>query len=310
MDYFHMCMKIISRSAGRSSVAAAAYRAAERIYDHRTGLWHDFTDKGGVVHSEILLPDHAPEHYRDRAILWNSVEHSEKAKNAQTAREVEIALPCELDREELIKLTREYVQEQFVSRGMCADVCIHQKGEKNTHAHIMLTTRPIEPDGTWGAKSRKEYVLDRSGQRIRLDSGEWKSKKVSAVDWNEHENAELWRKAWANTLNRELERHGLESVDHRSYKRQGLDKEPQQHMGPKALELERQGIQTEIGDKNRGVRERNAQRERGRHIRNLNEKNYTKQPQRDGQAQDRLPTFEEWLEGHKKEQSRGMERGR
>jgi len=309
VDYYHLSLKLISRSDGRSSVRAAAYRAAEKIYDHRTGEWRDYTKKRGVVHSEILLPEHAPEHYNDRAILWNSVEYIEKAKNSQVAREVEIALPRELDREAQQALVRDFVQEQFVSRGMCADVNIHEKG-KNTHAHIMLTTRPINPDGTWGAKSKKEYILDRDGQRIVLDSGEWKSKKVSAVDWNEQYNAETWREAWANTLNRELERQGLQPVDHRSYKRQGLDKEPQQHMGPKALELEQQGEQTRIGNKNRAIRERNAQRERGRHVRNLGEKNYTKQPQREGQAQDRLPTYEEWLAGHKKEQSRGLERGR
>ena len=309
MDYFHNCMKIIGRTDGRGAVSSASYRSGERIYDHRTGLWHDYTKKRGIVHSEILLPEHAPEHYHDRAILWNSVEYVEKAKNAQLAREVEVAIPRELDREEQIRLTREYVQEQFVSRGMCADVNLHKKG-KNIHAHIMLTMRPINPDGTWGAKSSKEYVLDRQGQRIMLDSGEWKSRKVSAVDWNERDNAEIWREAWATTLNRELERRGLKPVDHRSYKRQGLDKEPQQHMGPKALELERQGVQTEIGDKNRAIRERNAQRERGRHVRNLDERNYTQQEQREGQAQGRLPSYEEWLERHKKEQSRGMERGR
>jgi ATP-dependent exoDNAse (exonuclease V) alpha subunit len=289
-----MSLKLISRSAGRSSVRAAAYRAAEKIYDHRTGEWRDYTQKRGVVHSEILLPEHAPEHYHDRAILWNSVEHIEKAKNSQVAREVEIALPRELGRTEQIRLTRDFVQAQFVSQGMCADVNIHEKG-KNVHAHIMLTTRPINPDGTWGAKSSKEYVFDRRGQRIMLDSGEWKSRKVSAVDWNERDNAEIWREAWGKALNRELERRGLEPVDHRSYKRQGLDKEPQQHMGPQALELEQQGEHTRIGDRNRAIRERNAQRE----------------PERQKeQAHDRLPSYEEWLDGHKKEQSRGMERSR
>ena len=309
MDYYHMSLKLMSRSEPRSSVTAAAYRAADRLYDYRVGEWRDYTKKRGVVHSEILLPEHAPEHYHDRAILWNSVEYVEKAKNSQVAREVEVALPREFDRETQKKLVRDFVWEQFVSKGMCADINIHEKG-KNVHAHIMLTVRPINPDGTWAAKSRKEYILDRRGQRIRLDSGEYKSRKVSAVDWNEHYNAEIWRGAWAREMNRELERHGLARLDHRSYKRQGFDKEPQQHMGPKALELERQGFLTEIGDKNRAIRERNAQRERGRHIRNLSEKNYSQGQQREEQAHGRGPTFEEWLERHKKEQSRGMERGR
>ncbi|MCL2105459.1 MAG: MobA/MobL family protein [Oscillospiraceae bacterium] len=281
-----MSIKTIGRGSGRSSVAAAAYRAAEKIYDHRTGLTFDFEKKGGVVHSEILLPEHAPEHYQDRAILWNSVEHAEKQKNARTAREVEIALPAELDREEHVKLAREYVG-QFVNRGMCADLNIHDKGDGNPHAHILLTTRPMNPDGTWAAKAAKEYILDRQGQRVMLPSGEWKSRKVPTVDWDKGENAELWREAWAKIVNRELERHGLEPVDHRSFQRQGLDLEPTQHLGPTASQMEKEGRPSYLGDQNREIEARNARREHGRHVRNLDERNYTQ-----------------------REQSRGRERGR
>jgi hypothetical protein len=307
---YHMSMKIIDRNAGRSSVAAAAYRVAEKIYDHRTGLWHDFTGKGGVVHSEILLPEQAPEMYQDRAILWNSVEHSEKAKSSRTAREIEVSLPVEFDQANHIKLAREYVQ-QFVDRGMCVDFNVHDKNDGNPHAHIMLTTRPLNQDGTWGAKSRKEYILGRDGQRIVLPSGEYKSRKVSATDWDARENAELWREAWGKIVNRELERRGLEPIDHRSYERQGLDREPTIHLGPQAAELERQGVRTELGDYNREV----AQRERGRHIRNLEAQHFS---QREQTPEAQRPSFEEWLEGYQKErgrepqreQSRGHERGR
>ena len=314
MAIYHMSIKTIGRNSGRSSVAAAAYRSAEKIYDHRTGLWHDFTGKGGVVHSEILLPEQAPAYYQDRAILWNAVEHSEKAKSARTAREIEIALPAELGRADHINLAREYAQ-QFVDKGMCADFAVHDKRDGNPHAHIILTTRPINPDGTWGAKSKKEYILDSRGQKMMLPSGEYKSRKVSATDWDAKENAELWREAWAKIVNRELERRGLEPVDHRSYKRQGLDREPTIHLGPKAAQMERQGIQTELGDHNRAVVQENAQRERGRHIRNLEAKNFS---QRDQTPEAERPSYDEWLAGYQKEkargqqkeQSRGHERGR
>jgi ATP-dependent exoDNAse (exonuclease V) alpha subunit len=306
MAIYHCSIKIISRSSGRSSVAAAAYRSAEKLHDHRTGLDFDFTKKNGVEHSEILLPDHAPAEYADRQNLWNAVEQVEKQKNAQTAREIEIALPAELPRAEQIKLARQFVQEQFVSRGMCADICVHDKRDDNPHAHILLTTRPINPDGSWGAKSQKEYIFDRNGQKIRLPSGEFKSRKTSSTDWDSRENAERWREAWAQSLNRELQRRGLELVDHRSFERQGIDREPTQHMGKTASELERQGIPTERGEHNRAVAERNARRERGRHIRNLDERLTSKR------EQDPTPTFEEWQRGQEpqKEQSRGLERGR
>ena len=312
MASVHYKISIISRSGGRSPVAAAAYRAAEKIYNHRDGTIYDFTRKRGVAHSEILLPEHASRDFADRAILWNSVEHAERQKNAQTARHVEIGLPAEIDRGGQIDLLRGYVQTHFVDRGMCADICVHDKGDGNPHAHVMLTMRPLNPDGTWGAKSRKEYVLDSNGQRIRLEkSGEWKSKHVPTTDWDEHSNADQWRMEWAREVNREYERRGMEQrIDLRSYERQGLDLEPTEHLGPKIAALEKKGIQTEVGDRNRAKQERNALRERGRHVRNLEERNFNKQPQRTAQAQDHLPTYDEWLAGHKKEQSRGMERGR
>ena len=311
MASVHYKMSVIGRSGGRSAVAAAAYRSAEKIYNHRDGIIYDFTRKRGVAHSEILLPEHAPREYTDRAILWNSVEHAERQKNAQTARHVEIGLPAELDQAAQIDLVRGYVQKQFVERGMCADICVHDKGDGNPHAHVMLTMRPINQDGTWGAKSRKEYVLDSSGQKIMLPSGNWKSKHVPTTDWDEHGNVEQWRQAWTHDVNREYERRGMEQrIDLRSYERQGLDKEPTRHLGPTASKMEKEGKRSYLGDCNRDIEARNAQRERGRHVRNLDERNYSQRPQREAQAKDRLPSYDEWLAGHKKEQSRGLERGR
>jgi len=136
---YHCSIKIISRGKGKSAVAAAAYRTGEKITNDFDGETHDYTRKGGVVHTEILLPDHAPVKYADRTVLWNAVEKIEKAKNAQLAREIELALPHELTREQSISLVREYVKAQFVNAGMCADFAIHDTGGGNPHAHVMLT---------------------------------------------------------------------------------------------------------------------------------------------------------------------------
>ena len=198
MAIYHCSIKIISRGKGKSAVAAAAYRAGEKLTNDFDGETHDYTHKGGVVHTEILLPGHAPAAFSDRAVLWNAVEKIEKAKNAQLAREIEIALPRELTREQGISLVREYVKEQFVNAGMCADFAIHDTGGGNPHAHIMLTMRPIQQDGAWGAKQKKEYILDPQGKKIYdPKKRQYKCKAIPATDWNEQTKAEEWRAAWA-----------------------------------------------------------------------------------------------------------------
>jgi len=137
---------------------------------------------------------------------------------------------------------------------MCADIAIHDNKKGNPHAHIMLTMRPIEQDGTWGAKSKKEYILDRHGEKITLKSGEFKSRKISVNDWNDQTKAEVWREAWAEAANRELERHNHEArINHRSYERQGIDQIPTIHLGPAAHQMEKRGIRTERGDINREI---------------------------------------------------------
>jgi hypothetical protein len=183
------------------------------------------------------------------------VEKSERAKNAQLAREIEIALPAELTKEQNIALVRGYCKEQFTAAGMCADICIHDKGDGNPHAHVMLTMRPIEPDGSWGAKSKKEYLTDENGERIRLKSGNFKTRKISATDWNEQTKAEEWRAAWAQSVNAALSQSGIaERVDHRSYERQGIDQIPTIHLGVAASQMERRGIRTGRGDINREIK--------------------------------------------------------
>ena len=219
---------------------------------------HDYTRKRGIVHSEILLPPNAPSDFQDRGTLWNSVEQIEKACNSQLARELEVALPIELSREEQVRLVRAYCSSQFVSRGMCADFNIHDTGSGNPHAHILLTMRPMDERGKWLPKSRKEYVLDENGERIRLSSGRYKTRKVDLVDWNNQENAEVWRKVWADLANEFLKRNNRpERIDHRSYERQGIDQIPTVHIGVAASQMEKKGIATERGELNRSIKAAN-----------------------------------------------------
>ena len=219
---------------------------------------HDYTRKRGIVHSEILLPPNAPPDFQDRGTLWNSVEQIEKACNSQLARELEVALPIELSREEQVRIVRAYCSSQFVSRGMCADFNIHDTGSGNPHAHILLTMRPMDEQGKWLPKSKKEYVLDESGERIRLSSGRYKTRKVDLVDWNSQENAEIWRKVWADLANEFLERNNRpERIDHRSYERQGIDQIPTVHIGVAASQMEKKGIATERGELNRSIKAAN-----------------------------------------------------
>ena len=194
-----MAPTMISRSQGRSATAASAYRVAERIEDRRTGLTFDYAARGGVDHTEILAPDHAPDWVRDRSELWNRVEESETRKNSQVAREVRVALPDELTHAQRVALVRDYAQAQFVDRGMVADIALHAPGregdERNHHAHILLTTRELDAEGS-------------------VPGGGFTTKNR---DWNKVEVLEGWREAWARDSNAALERAGLEDrVDHRT----------------------------------------------------------------------------------------------
>ncbi len=210
------------------------------------------------MHTEILLPSHAPPEFSDRSTLWNSVEKIEKAKNSQLAREIEIAIPKELSVNQQIELVRQYVNDNFVSVGMCADFAIHDKQDGNPHAHIMLTMRPLEQDGQWGAKSKKEYIVDENGERVKLKNGKYKTRKINTVDWNEQDKAELWRSKWAEIANEFLEQNSIdERIDHRSFARQGIEQIPSIHLGVAASQMERKGIETERGNTNREIKAKN-----------------------------------------------------
>ena len=261
-DSFHFNISIISRGKGKSAVASAAYISCEKLTNEWDGVTHDYHNKKGLEHKEIFLPENSPKEFLDRSILWNSVELNEKAINAQLARNFIIALPKELSLEENKDLIGEFIQENFVSKGMIADLAIHQgndEGNGNIHAHIMTTVRPLNQDGTWGAKSKKEYLLDEQGKKILGKNGKPKTRKIDLTDWNNKENAEKWREHFATLCNQYLETAGEQKrVDHRSYKRQGKEEIPTIHLGASAGALERKGVETEKGNINREIKKHNS----------------------------------------------------
>lgn len=260
MAIYHLSVKIISRGSGRSAVAASAYRSGEKLYNDRDGLTHDYRRKSGVEHTEIMAPSHAPEWVYDRRSLWNAVEKVESRANSRLAREVQVALPCELDKDSQLKLLREYVKASFVDKGMVADFAIHDNGDGNPHAHIMLTTRPFELDGSWGDKARMEYTLDEQGNKTYTAAGNARSVKVSTTDWDRKETLDNWRLAWAEHCNKALERVGsTERIDHRSLAAQGIDRIPTVHLGPNVIAMEQRGIDTDRGNQYREIAEINAE---------------------------------------------------
>lgn len=256
MSNIHCSIKIIGRSKGRSIISAVAYRCRTKMKDEETGLSYNYSIKKDNVYSKIMLPEYAPKEW-DRATLWREVQKKEKKSNSQLAREVEVALP-RFSRETQIKMIQEYVYENFVSKGMCADINIHDKGDGNPHAHILLTMRPFNPDGSWGIKEKKDYLRDASGNRVPLIDSEtglqkigkkndkrWKQITVQANDWNDHSKAEEWRKAWADKCNKyfavECPKIPGPFYDHRSYERQGTYVIPTIHEGATARKMEKMG---------------------------------------------------------------------
>jgi Ti-type conjugative transfer relaxase TraA len=222
MAIYHFSAKVISRANGSSALAAAAYRSASWLHDERLDRHHDFTNKTGVVHSEVMLPNDAPEEWRDRERLWNDVEAAELRKDAQLAREVEFAIPRELDQQQGIELARDFVNREFVDRGMVADLNVHwdigADGEAKPHAHVMLTMREVDGDG-FGAKVR---------------------------DWNRTDLLNHWREAWANHANQRLAELDIDArIDHRSLEAQGIELEPQHKIGSAAARMAAEGLDRE-----------------------------------------------------------------
>lgn len=231
MAQFSWSMQIIKRSAGRSSVAASAYRAGERLHDEWQNVTHDYRRRSGVEHSEILVPDNAPDWAKgiDRQMLWNKVEAHEKRKDSQTARELRIMIPRELDPQERIRVVRAYLLKSFVSKGMIADVSWHNKiasdGQEQPHAHAMLTMRELTPWG-FGLKSRHDWVPDPEG-RTHPD-GRPVMVESNAQSWNSVEYFERCREDWENVANAALEKAGVASrIDRRSLLARGLARLPE-----------------------------------------------------------------------------------
>ena len=255
----HYDIRIVQRSENESAVAAAAYQSGEKLFSEYDQEQKYYSHKSEIVHKEIMLPPHAPSEYTDRNTLWNAAEAVEKQWNSQLARRVILAIPRELSPGQYADLLRDYCREFFVSKGMCADFAIHDKGDGNPHAHILLTMRAMDEKGKFLPKSRKVYDLDENGERIRLPSGRWKSHKENTVDWNDQKYAEIWRQGWADTANRYLEANNRpERLDLRSYVRQEIDKIPTVHMGAAACQMEKKGIQTSIGNLNRDIKAANS----------------------------------------------------
>ena len=254
----HHDIKIIQRSNHQSAVASAAYQSGERLFSEYDQKQKYYSHKSEIVHTEIMLPPHAPPVYADRNTLWNAAEAIEKQWNSQLARRIVLAIPREIPPEQHADLIRDYCREFFVSKGMIADFAIHDKGNGNPHAHILLTMRAMDENGKWLPKSRKVYDLDENGERIRLPSGRYKTHKVDLTGWNDKDNTLLWRKAWADFTNDFLERNGSpERIDHRSNAERGIDELPTVHMGVAACQMEKKGIATEKGELNRSIQKTN-----------------------------------------------------
>ena len=209
MAIYHFEAKVITRSVGRSAVAAAAYASCSEIYNDYDGVHHDYTKKGGLVHSEILLPPNAPKEWNARSELWNAVETAEKSKNSQLARELIVALPVELKSDEWIEMLRDFISENCISKGMCADFNIHDTDGHNPHAHILLTMRPLDEKGKWQAKTQKEYLCKRGDEERGFTATEFKTVQVDG--WEKQYQYKVGKKKIYMTPS-EAEAQNLERV--------------------------------------------------------------------------------------------------
>jgi len=265
MALYHFHVTQIKRSEGSSAVASAAYRAGEKLHSERYDEYNDYSRKGGVLFSEILLPPQAPAAWSDRETLWNAVEDAEKRPDAQLAYSFDLALQSEFSYEENLALAQQFIRKNFLSRGMIVDYTIHDSdresgGIPNPHFHVMILMRPLNRDGTWGAKQKQVPVLDENGQRVWDEKyHRYKFQSVHTTDWNTPETLEQWRQNWCDIVNTRFAEKGLpERIDHRSYGRQGLDLLAQVHEGPAVRAMEKKGVRTEKGDFNRWVKATNA----------------------------------------------------
>lgn len=272
-----ICGRGAGARGGRSAVEQSSYIGRTEMYSEYDCKKYYPKYSEDLVHNEVMLPKNAPKEYMDPAVLWNSVEMIEKSSNAQLARVYKVSLPNEWSYELATDVMREYIQRNFVSKGMCVQFAIHDSenkmtGERNLHCHMLMTLRGIDENGKWLPKSKKEYLLDENGERIplidkktgkqKVDSSnrkQWKCKTIQTNDWNNQENAKIWRKDLVDTINYVNEKIGIKDIwEHRSFKERGLDILPQIHLGEKASALERAGKHSARGDINREIIKHNT----------------------------------------------------
>ena len=263
MALFHFHATQVKRSAGQSAIASAAYRAGEKLYSEYYGDVSDYTRKGGVICSEILLPAHAPPEYADRQTLWNAVEKAERGKKAQLAYSFDIALQNEFSLDEDIALAK-HLLDNFVSRGMTVDFVVHQPdkedgGISHPHFHVLCPIRPLKDDGTWDAKQHREYVLDADGNRVKDEPETMYSTLFPPPTGAGQKRWRLGDLHGRNCAIPSLQRKGLECrIDNRSFVRQGLTFCLLSMKAPAVRQMEAKGIRTEKGELNRWIKATNA----------------------------------------------------
>lgn len=262
MAIFHMSFQNISAGKMRSAVASASYRSGEKLFSDKEGKTYSYA-RDVKPEAFILTPKNAPDWAKDRQKLWNEVEDKDRKANSRYAKEFNVALPIELSTEEQKELLTAYVQENFVNAGMVADVAIHRDNTDNPHAHVMLTNRPFNPDGTWGLKAKTQYILDENGNKTFTKSGFPRQKKIWLVDWDKKEKITEWRHNWATAVNKVLEsKNLLDRISEKSYEEQGIDEVATQHEGVNSQRENRQEF-------NRSVK---LQRQAKSEVKNVNDK--------------------------------------
>ncbi len=247
MAIFHMSFSNISAGKGRSAIAGASYRSGEKLFDQKEGRSY-FYARSVMPESFILTPKNAPEWASDREKLWNEVERKDRRANSRYAKEFNVALPVELSEDEQKELLTKYVQENFVDEGMVADVAIHRDHPDNPHAHVMLTNRPFNPDGTWGLKSKRENILDENGNKTYTGNSRFpRSRKVWLVDWDKKEKINQWRHNWVASVNQALEQKNIpDRISEKSFVEQGIVDTPMQHEGINSKRHERKAFNQQV----------------------------------------------------------------
>ncbi|RDF95783.1 MobQ family relaxase [Lactiplantibacillus plantarum] len=246
MAIFHMSFSNISAGKGRSAIASAAYRSGEKLFDDKE-CRHYFYARSVMPESFILIPKNAPAWASNREQLWNEVEKKDRKSNSRYAKEFNVALPVELSESEQKELLTKYVQGNFVDQGMVADVAIHRDHQDNPHAHVMLTSRPFNPDGSWGLKAKTQYIKDENGKQLLTKSGFPKQRKIWLVDWDKREKINEWRKNWALSVNQFLAQKNIsDRISEKSFVDQGIQETPTQHEGINSQRKNRKAFNQQV----------------------------------------------------------------